>query len=168
MNPLPANPSKRECGACTACCKTHAVVEIRKPPNEWCPHCAIGIGCKIYVERPQTCCEFQCAWLTDLRMPDELRPDKTRVVLSMPEEKVIIANVDPGRPEATRKGLIGQVLDRAVDNGLLVVEVIGPRKHFRCKSAEQIADFMGRVQEWESVNAVRFEAMDRERQSSDR
>ena len=71
--------SQRECGQCTACCKTHGVRELLKKPGVWCPHCNIGKGCEIYSERPKSCQDFQCSWLVGLGLL-EYRPDKTGVV----------------------------------------------------------------------------------------
>jgi hypothetical protein len=71
--------SKRTCGGCTLCCKTHGIIEIKKPAGEWCSHCEINKGCKIYKGRPRSCKVFQCAWLMGFGMP-EARPDKTQIV----------------------------------------------------------------------------------------
>ena len=71
--------NQRECGECTACCKTHGVRELSKNAGVWCPHCNIGKGCKIYSERPKSCQNFQCSWLVGLGLM-EYRPDKTGIV----------------------------------------------------------------------------------------
>ena len=76
---------ERTCGGCTACCKTHAIFEIGKAPGQWCPHCEIGKGCKIYGERPKECREYQCQWRTGIGGP-RFRPDKTKIV---PEHREI-------------------------------------------------------------------------------
>ena len=70
----------RVCGGCTACCRTHAVSEIEKPAREWCQHCVIGQGCRIYRDRPNQCKEFSCLW-RDGYGAEETRPDKSGVVL---------------------------------------------------------------------------------------
>ena len=71
----------RTCDTCTACCFTHAVTAIQKRGSEWCPHCDIGRGCRIYVERPEQCREFSCLWLQG-GWGDELdRPDRLKVVV---------------------------------------------------------------------------------------
>jgi hypothetical protein len=71
---------KRVCGACTACCKTHGVSEIKKLPGYLCAHCTIGTGCNIYKSHPQSCKDFQCDWLKGFGRKGQ-RPDKTGVVL---------------------------------------------------------------------------------------
>lgn len=69
----------RKCGGCTACCKTHEVVEIKKPRGVWCTHCDIGKGCRIYLERPQACKSFRCLWLRGVG-DERDRPDRSKVV----------------------------------------------------------------------------------------
>lgn len=32
---------------------------------EWCQHCDIGKGCKIYEQRPVECRDFTCGWLNN-------------------------------------------------------------------------------------------------------
>lgn len=70
---------ERTCGGCTACCKTHGVLEILKMAGVWCTHCKIGEGCGIYGERPHECQKFKCAWLMGVSS-SRRRPDKTKVV----------------------------------------------------------------------------------------
>jgi hypothetical protein len=70
---------KRNCGECTACCKTHGVFEMQKMSGDWCPQCEIGKGCKIYSQRPKECQTFKCAWLLGIAAPHH-RPDKTGIV----------------------------------------------------------------------------------------
>ncbi len=71
--------TKRTCGECTLCCKTHFVFELQKPAGEWCVHCEINKGCKIYNGRPKSCQFFECAWLMGFGLPEH-RPDKTQIV----------------------------------------------------------------------------------------
>lgn len=70
----------RTCDACTACCFTHAVTAIQKPNSEWCPHCEIGAGCRIYPNRPEQCGEFSCLWLQGWGDVQD-RPDRLKVVM---------------------------------------------------------------------------------------
>ena len=55
----------RKCGDCNLCCK---LPNIHTPKNfkkdyTWCKHCEIGVGCKIYSDRPKMCKDFMCGWL---------------------------------------------------------------------------------------------------------
>lgn len=77
---------ERSCDGCTMCCKLPAVPEIDKPANTWCKHCAIGKYCKIYQERPQGCKDFMCLWKVMPDFPEELKPDKCKVIWQMTED----------------------------------------------------------------------------------
>lgn len=70
----------RTCGTCTACCKPLAVEELEKPPGEWCMHCDIGKGCRIYEGKPSSCSEYRCEWLKGFG-DEASRPDHTKVIL---------------------------------------------------------------------------------------
>ena len=65
----------RSCGDCTLCCKLVPVPALKKEANEWCKHCAIGEGCKIYKDRPLDCQAFECFWHAGLTL-EEYKPNK--------------------------------------------------------------------------------------------
>ncbi len=92
----------RSCGTCTLCCKLFDIRALNKPQLEWCKHCAIGQGCRIYEQRPDECREFNCAWLMDESIGEEWKPSRSRMVLTS-EGGVIGVHVDPSRPDAWRK-----------------------------------------------------------------
>lgn len=123
--------SKRTCGGCTLCCTLLGVVEFDKPPNQHCEFERPG-GCACYAERPGTCKVFHCQWLLDKRIAEELRPDRSHVVLWAPDihnARVVQVNVDPDYPEAHREGMMGKLLDLMVDvGGLQVTVVIGEKR----------------------------------------
>ncbi len=97
----------RECGDCRLCCKLLGVggdnwwqrlgsycvgnegksvrMRVSSPPGEWCRHACAGVGCKIYETRPQSCRDFECAWLEGL-LDEEDRPDRSRVLVWCDEE----------------------------------------------------------------------------------
>ena len=94
----------RSCGSCTLCCKVLGIDEIKKPRNEWCPHCEKSKGCKIYLERPSECRNFECLWLRMEQVPEALKPQKCKVVLSAEFEGArISAYVDDTFPTAWRE-----------------------------------------------------------------
>ena len=96
--------SQRTCGTCTMCCKVYQIAALDKPEGRWCPHCAIGRGCRIYDERPEQCRDFHCIWLQDESMPQEWKPEICKMVLSIyPSTGFIYVQVDPGTPFAWRK-----------------------------------------------------------------
>jgi hypothetical protein len=72
---------RRSCGGCTACCFTHAVAAV-KQGGEWCPHCEVGAGCRIYLGRPEQCRTFSCLWLQGGWGDEDDRPDRLKIVVS--------------------------------------------------------------------------------------
>ena len=77
---MSAAMNRRTCDTCTACCFTHAVTAIQKSGSEWCPHCEIGAGCRVYSNRPEQCREFSCLWLQGWANEQD-RPDRLKIVL---------------------------------------------------------------------------------------
>jgi hypothetical protein len=75
----------RECGTCTACCKTLKIdaPELKKFAGLLCAHCKAGTGCTIYGSRPQVCRDFHCAWRAMAYLGDEWRPDRCGVLIGM-------------------------------------------------------------------------------------
>jgi len=74
----------RACGACTACCTVLTVdtPDFRKPAGTPCIHLASG-GCSIHAERPHICRTWFCAWRRIADMPDEARPDRSGLLVSL-------------------------------------------------------------------------------------
>lgn len=72
----------RTCGNCSLCCKVMGIHALNKPTNKWCEFCEVGRGCKIYSTRPDECRTFDCLWLRDATFPDELRPQKSKIVFT--------------------------------------------------------------------------------------
>lgn len=72
--------TKRTCGTCTECCKTHPVDELRKRAGKWCRFRIQDKGCRIYEKRPAGCVAFECQWL---KGHGEIRdrPDRTKIVI---------------------------------------------------------------------------------------
>lgn len=100
MTPAPG----RDCGTCTLCCKVYEVPVLEKPAGTWCRHCTPGRGCGIHETRPEHCRAFFCLWMTDGRMPDHWKPERSKIVMSVfPSTGFIHAQVDPGAPQAWRK-----------------------------------------------------------------
>jgi hypothetical protein len=85
-------PQIRECGNCNLCCKLPEVENV-KGVYEWCKNCEIGVGCKIYNNRPEICKDFICAWAVGLT-PPSWKPNKVGFYIVIEseeaaEEKVI-------------------------------------------------------------------------------
>jgi hypothetical protein len=101
--PFTAAPG-RSCGTCTLCCKVFEVPALQKPAGTWCRHCLPGKGCGIHETRPQHCREFFCLWMTDANLPEDWKPERSKIVLTLfPGNGFIYVQVDPGSPQAWRK-----------------------------------------------------------------
>ena len=96
---------KRECGDCNLCCKLPGMKFMKppKPSYQWCNHCDIGVGCKIYKTRPQNCKDFICLYLgglTNLKpnrcgffIYQERKDSKDKKILTIMSEEHILDKV---------------------------------------------------------------------------
>ena len=86
--------SQRQCGDCSLCCKVLGIPELEKPKDSWCPNFAPGIGCRIYANRPPSCRNFNCRWLTDPTMGPEWKPSLCKMVVDS-RPSLFVVHVDP-------------------------------------------------------------------------
>jgi hypothetical protein len=93
-----------------------AVPELYKPAWSLCPNCAVGSGCKVYPDRPQSCRDFLCGWLMAPYMGPDLKPDKCHVVFFQSDRHTIVANCDPDWPDAWRARHVIDVLHQLARN----------------------------------------------------
>jgi hypothetical protein len=74
----------RSCDGCTKCCEGHLVANIygyEMRPGKPC-HFITKSGCSIYASRPANPCQkFKCAWKSNPKIPDELKPTITGTIL---------------------------------------------------------------------------------------
>lgn len=100
LTPLPG----RSCGTCTLCCKVLSIAEIGKPQGQWCPHCDVGKGCKIYTARPSECSGFHCGYLVWPPVGEHWFPAKSKlVIVSELDGQRVAIHVDPDRPTAWKQ-----------------------------------------------------------------
>lgn len=112
---------KRRCDGCTVCCFVPAVPELDKPVNTWCEHCAVGTGCTIYKQRPQGCRDFTCLWLANPVIAEEARPDRCGVMFEVLHSGIVLAMVDPQRPDSWRGVEPQRIIDNLIGHGHPVV-----------------------------------------------
>ena len=122
----------RACGSCTLCCKVLSITELNKPRSVWCPHCAVGSGCRIYAERPTECREFFCGYLALPGLDEAWHPSTSKIVLvAENDSNRIAAHVDPGRPGAWRQEPFYSQLRRwaiaAASHQGQVIVCVGPK-----------------------------------------
>ena len=67
----------RTCDGCNMCCYIPGINEPTLQKKEWvmCQNCDVGVGCKIYEDRPKPCRTFDCSWIKG-ETPIEWKPDK--------------------------------------------------------------------------------------------
>jgi hypothetical protein len=114
------------CGTCNACCKAFAIPELKKA-GEWCKHCNIGVGCRIYENRPEACITFECLWLHSQRnnierdrLGPHMRPDKCKVMFSATTNPNVISAI-PTHGANVYSGPVKELIDLIVKNGMAVV-----------------------------------------------
>lgn len=86
------------------CCKLLRIVALDKPRSQWCRHCDIGVGCKIYSERPEECRLFDCGYVTQAGIGEHWRPSRSKMVIALSSDASrLTIFVDPDRGDAWRK-----------------------------------------------------------------
>lgn len=119
----------RACGDCTACCTVLTVdtPDFKKPAGTQCTHLGPR-GCEIHAVRPHICRTWFCAWRRVAGMPDDARPDRSGLLVSLnfvrePQncfEGVSINVRVLGNSDAIENGIAAAVLD-SVCNQLVPV-----------------------------------------------
>ena len=122
--------SQRQCADCSLCCKVLGIPELDKPKDCWCPNFAAGVGCRIYNDRPPSCHDFVCRWLTDPTMGPEWKPSVCKMVVDS-RPSLFVVHVDPAvsRPWSAEPYM--SVLKRLSAQGLtkgVIVMVIERRR----------------------------------------
>lgn len=111
IEPVPG----KSCGSCTSCCKIPALDELQKPAGVVCSNCAVGVGCRIYADRPSSCRTFMCGWIYNPHMGPELKPERCGVLIwEWTERRWVVATADPDRPEAWRSPIVLNFLRQTV------------------------------------------------------
>ena len=86
------------------CCKLLDIKALEKPAGEWCTHCSTRQKCDIYLERPQTCHNFNCGYMTQAGIGEEWKPTHSRMMINFTGDgQHLFILVDPTRPDAWRK-----------------------------------------------------------------
>lgn len=94
------------------------IAELAKPFGQWCPHVVKGKGCGIHGSHPASCQAFACQWLVNPGVPEAMRPDKVKVVLTTDEgARRLSAMCDPATPNAWRAEPVYGLLKHAARTG---------------------------------------------------
>lgn len=111
------------------CCKVMSIPELDKPMGLWCQHCTPGKGCDAYDERPPSCRVFQCLWLVDPGIPDELKPNRSKVIFDQDTDGTrLIVRCDSSAPNAWRNPLVYNQIKQGArygwSRGMMVVVTV--------------------------------------------
>lgn len=118
------------CGDCSLCCKLLDVPPMEAPVGAWCKYAKPGGGCSIHESRPSFCRTFDCLWLQNPLLGDELKPNICGVVFEVhSKEKVVVANVMPERPKAWMKGPPRLLMEQMLRDGYTVWVMVGKDRH---------------------------------------
>ncbi|RXD05900.1 YkgJ family cysteine cluster protein [Sphingomonas sp. UV9] len=129
--------AERSCGDCTVCCTELTVdtPEFAKSAGTPCVHLS-GRGCGIHAVRPRICRTWFCAWRRVASLPDEARPDRSGLLVSLNfvskpqnclEGVAIHVRVLAGS-DAIANGMAATVLDSVCDQLVPVWFSDGARK----------------------------------------
>ncbi len=132
----PNRPEANHCGTCTMCCKLLGIIELDKAAGQWCTHCAIGTGCKIYDTRPADCRTYMCVW-RDFReqghpIPEELRPDRCGVIIDAAlNGRDHYVRVDATKPDAWKKPIVQAFVKNLFEVGTVSLVVGNVKRTIR-------------------------------------
>lgn len=124
----------RKCGPCSLCCKVAIVPELQKPGGVWCGYAKLPAqGCRVYGDsqrRPRVCDRFNCAWILQRAMPDNMRPDLVNAYITgLKGMEGIAVHVDPQHPDAWRTGALGEYLKMLSAKGVRIAVAIGEKRY---------------------------------------
>ena len=88
----------RRCDGCTLCCTLLPVKEIGKRAGVHCTYQITG-GCAVHHvpgRMPRSCYFWNCRWLVDDDTADQIRPDKSHLVIDVLEDFVAMTNEETG------------------------------------------------------------------------
>lgn len=83
----------RKCDNCTMCCQLLPVPVVNENINTTCQYCK-NSECSIYKNRPEACKEFNCEWLLNDDMSDDLRPDRCNVIFEKIDDDITLCLVN--------------------------------------------------------------------------
>ena len=117
---------QRECGDCNLCCKLPYMdsgfweksnTHVFKGEYEWCKHCEIGVGCKIYSKRPSACRDFYCLYQAGMT---DLKPNKNGFFMYLERKESAEQKVITIMCEEHRLDLIPKLIMNDLDGYMLV------------------------------------------------
>ena len=114
-----------DCDGCTLCCKLLNVHWMDSPAGQWCKHCDIGKGCKVFTVAPDKCKEFECSYIQMEKVSIGLRPDKCKVIFEKIADDMFLGTLDPN---SNLKSIVKRQIESFVNEGYSVVILSGKNK----------------------------------------
>ncbi len=124
----------RECGECSACCVNLLIdsEDLQKPANIECPNLTPAKGCAIYGSRPSACRSFHCGWRMLEGLGDEWRPDRSKVMIRVEQDGIILEGLGSMRPILAKAVL--KFIGTCIDNGVTIfINIPGEPGHTAAK-----------------------------------
>jgi len=110
-----------ECDGCTLCCMVFPIPWLDKKAGEWCPHCDIGVGCKVWDNGvSEECKKFVCAYNQVNASPD-MRPDRCKVIFEKVDKTMFLGTMHPHYNDAYKKKAIQREIKAMLKKGFSVV-----------------------------------------------
>lgn len=110
-----------ECDGCTLCCMVLPVPWMDSKAGEWCPHCDIGVGCKLWDNGvPEDCKAFTCAYL-QVNADPALRPDRCKVIFEKVDNTMFLGTMHPHYNGAYKKKAVKREIQTMLKKGFSVV-----------------------------------------------
>ena len=87
-----------KCNGCNECCVLTEIPELNKPAGVMCQHVDIGIGCKIYGNRPQVCKDFVCSYaqMDEGRVNPKLNPQNCKCMFEKLTDNIFFGSISIG------------------------------------------------------------------------
>lgn len=118
----------RSCGSCTLCCILPEIDVFEKPANVVCRHCQPGRGCVAYDDRPATCRDFFCHWMTRADMNEAWEPARCHMMVYTQGPQITVL-VDPAFPDVWKSepysSQLQQWAAQAAPSGGYVIVYVG-------------------------------------------
>ncbi len=111
----------KTCGECTLCCELLPIGEINKSPNTLCKDCTLNKGCNIYNNRPESCKNFNCSYLTSDDMGESLKPNICNIIFEVVTDTIHLGLVHYNHLDAWKNKQVQDYVQTLNDKGISVI-----------------------------------------------
>jgi len=103
------------------CCLILPIKWINKEAGEWCVHCDIGNGCRVFGNGlPDECAVFICAY-NQVNCDPALRPDRCKVIFEKVNDDIFLGTMHPRYNESYKKKIVEGQIKAFLKKGISVV-----------------------------------------------